>query len=156
MADDLEHEKHDAYTQRVINRLETDVKFKALYITIMRIFKTRLQADLAALRAFDRLPTITPKSTPDDIRRKQEPLFAISYAAKYCPSPARAFDKQLLAATVLARALFPEVEGTVEAREHLQRWVLMPLRRALEVPETKMDDWKGINHQRVSYICFDR
>lgn len=95
------------------------------------------------------MPAVTAQSTAEEIRRKQTPLFSISYAAKYSPSPAHAFDKQLLAATVIAHALFPDVEGTIEAREHYQRWVLMPLRRALEIPETKMEDWKGINYQRV-------
>ncbi|KAL1407488.1 hypothetical protein Q8F55_006921 [Vanrija albida] len=131
---------------RAIDVLTNDPKFQALYIAVVDIFVTAINADLERLAAHNQYI-----ARPEDLRKADgygkagtsPHLFGMSFAAKWAPTPGKSADKQLHLATALAVKLFP-AEETKWARHKLQTKVLAPLRSALLVPETRMvqGPWK--------------
>ncbi|OIT27549.1 hypothetical protein A4A49_21303 [Nicotiana attenuata] len=90
----------------------------------------------------------------------------ISLAAKWCPSLDSSFDKRTLLCESIARKVFtresyPEYEGIEDAhyayrvRDRLRKEVLVPLRRALELPEVYIgrQDWGSIPYNRVASVA---
>ena len=105
-----------------------DPDFRFLYEKISDHFAKCLKADIEFLNAKE--------------YRK------ISLAAKWCPSLDLSFDRSTLLCESIAKKMFPkesfpEYEGVEEAhyvyrvRDRLRKQVLVPLRKALELPEVR-------------------
>ncbi|RVW32007.1 Uncharacterized protein L728 [Vitis vinifera] len=88
-----------------------------------------------------------------------------SLAAKWCPSIDSSFDRSTLLCESIARKIFPksdpEYEGVEDAhyayrvRDRLRKQVLVPLRRALELPEVYMgaNRWSELPYNRVASVA---
>ena len=129
----------------------TGNNFRALHLTIARLFASQLRADVVALNS----------------KGKK----AISMAAKWCPSPSESHDKQTFIVTSIAEALFSlnEVcpEGTdpadrfthlKHARLALRTKILAPLRKHLAIVERDITDgsYTRIKYERVPSLAMDR
>ncbi|KAM0893328.1 hypothetical protein ACQ4PT_025159 [Festuca glaucescens] len=82
----------------------------------------------------------------------------LSLAAKWCPSLGSSYDRSTLLCEAVARRLFPRGSSAelsddlsdkhyaYRAREHLRRAALVPLRRALQLPEVFMSAraWESV------------
>ncbi|KAJ7253551.1 hypothetical protein C8J57DRAFT_1348451 [Mycena rebaudengoi] len=144
-----------------------DPKYRALYITVARLFSERLLADIHLLHN---------SYSSDSPAARKELLREISLAPKWAPTPGASHDRVTNIATAIMRLLyyskdaipffhFPSAlatsssletaESTVILRSFYQRWVLTPLRGAMMIPETFMsaNRWADIPYNRVSSIC---
>ncbi|KAM0027076.1 putative von Willebrand factor A-like domain superfamily [Helianthus debilis subsp. tardiflorus] len=90
----------------------------------------------------------------------------ISLAAKWCPSLDSSFDRSTLLCESIAKKVFPrgeytEYDGVEEAhyayrvRDRLRKQVLVPLRKALELPEVYIgqNQWHLIPYNRVASVA---
>ncbi|KAL8093844.1 hypothetical protein AgCh_035646 [Apium graveolens] len=89
-----------------------------------------------------------------------------SLAAKWCPSLDKSLDRSTLLCESIARKIFPkqlypEYEGVEDAhyayrvRDRLRKEVLVPLRKALQLPEVYMgaNKWDSIRYNRVASVA---
>nr|GMD59741.1 uncharacterized protein LOC109185905 isoform X2 [Ipomoea batatas] len=124
----------------------TDEKYRLLHDKISDLFAEMLEADLEKL--------------------KSGKLGDISLAAKWCPTIDSSYDKTTLICESIARKLFPrdkytEYEGLKEAhyvykvRDRLRKQVLVPLHKALELPEVYMSSkqWNVLPYKRVASVA---
>ncbi|XP_031110673.1 uncharacterized protein LOC116014857 isoform X2 [Ipomoea triloba] len=124
----------------------TDEKYRLLHDKISDLFAEMLEADLEKLKSGN--------------------LGDISLAAKWCPTIASSYDKTTLICESIARKLFPrdkytEYEGLKEAhyvykvRDRLRKQVLVPLHKALELPEVYMSakQWNVLPYKRVASVA---
>ncbi|TEB37927.1 hypothetical protein FA13DRAFT_1761377 [Coprinellus micaceus] len=137
-----------------------DPKYRALYITITRLFGERIIKDLAIA---DKVKTLSPDED------KLAVLKTISLAGKWAPTPACSHDKVTNLSSALALYLHhskppslqfpPSIAGPIDTREKfvvlrqfLGKSVLKPLRELIECPEPYMasNQWKKIKYARVS------
>jgi hypothetical protein len=147
----LRHEKQDERHTRFEDKLNSDDAFKALHITIARLFASQLRADISALNGQGKR--------------------AISFAAKWCPSPAESHDKQTFVVSSIAEVLFPfdDVcpQGTdptdrttylKHARLALRTKILSPLRKHLAIVERDIsaDTYNSIKYDRVPSLAMER
>jgi hypothetical protein len=145
------HEKRVERHSRFETKFEAEDAFKALHLTTARLFASQLRADIAALNG----------------KGKR----AISFAAKWCPSPGEAHDKQTFIVSSIAEALFPfnEVcpEGTdsanrtlylKHARLALRAKILSPLRKHLAIVERDITSgsYNSIKYDRLPSLAMDR
>jgi hypothetical protein len=140
---DLHQEKRFALAKKFNDCYTTDPKFKCLYDSICTHFADCLKKDLQFL--------------------KSGSLTKISLAAKWCPSLGSSFDRSLLLCESIAKRIFPkeEYEGVEEAhylyrvRDRLRKHVLVPLRKALELPEVfiSANQWGSIPYNRVASVA---
>jgi hypothetical protein len=129
-----------------------DRAFKALHLTVARLFASQLRADISAL--------VSGKGRE-----------AISLAAKWFPSPAEAHDKQTFIVTSVAEALFPFEEVCTEgtdpadrltylkhARYALRSRILSPLRKHLAIVERDITagTFASIKYERVPSLAMSR
>ncbi|EOA33101.1 hypothetical protein CARUB_v10016439mg [Capsella rubella] len=88
----------------------------------------------------------------------------IGLASKWCPSVDSSYDKSTLICEAIARRMFSRdeyEEGIEEAhyayriRDRLRKEVLVPLHRALELPELSMSakEWNLLKYNRVSSMA---
>ncbi|KAK3018241.1 hypothetical protein RJ639_004476 [Escallonia herrerae] len=139
-------EKKMAKANKVVMHYRHDPEFRYLYERISDFFAERLRSDLQLLNSGE--------------RKK------ISLAAKWCPSLDSAFDKSTLLCESIARKIFsgesyPEYEGVEEAhyayrvRDRLRKEVLVPLRKALELPEVFIgaNQWGSLPYNRVASVA---
>ncbi|CAO2201304.1 unnamed protein product [Urochloa humidicola] len=107
-------------------RYESDEAFRFLYDRVAEMFAEMLKSDVEHLRAGD-----TSK---------------IGLAAKWCPSLRSSYDRATLLCEAIARRIFPRESSqeylniadkhyAYRVRDRLRREVLVPLRKALELPE---------------------
>ncbi|KZV49016.1 hypothetical protein F511_09612 [Dorcoceras hygrometricum] len=93
-------------------------------------------------------------------------VLKISLAAKWCPSLDSSFDKITLLCETIARKVFPkdeypEYDGIEDShyayrvRDRLRKQVLVPLRKALELPEVYIgaNEWGSIPYNRVASVA---
>ncbi|KAK3041333.1 hypothetical protein RJ639_002314 [Escallonia herrerae] len=93
-------------------------------------------------------------------------LSKISLAGKWCPTVDSSYDKATLICESVARKVFPrdvckEYEGIDEGhyayrvRERLRKEVLVPLHKALELPEVFMsaNEWDALTYNRVASVA---
>lgn len=141
-------DKHAFLRQRLKVKLEQDLKFRAMYVVICKLFAEAMTKDLVIIKDLETAASEDRYS----ISRK------LTLAAKWAPTPARAHDKQLFVSSTITSIMFPEVEGTIERRMSYQNRVLTPLRKALDIPEVKMaaGQWDQINYSRCSSKCMAR
>ncbi|OCF56291.1 hypothetical protein L486_06232 [Kwoniella mangroviensis CBS 10435] len=134
-------EKHKILHQRAEKALSHDKKYQALYITVLHIFVKYLKEDLRSLDKHEDFLRLRPNH-PERLAFKNDTsphLFALTYAAKWVPSPGKSGDRHTLFATALAHMFYPG-DGVEWSREKLQKKVLTPLRKALSVPEVEMSN----------------
>ncbi|KAH8830920.1 hypothetical protein DL96DRAFT_1813896 [Flagelloscypha sp. PMI_526] len=144
-------------------KLENPV-FRALYVTVARLFAAQLAKDLA---------TFNKAQSIKDADEKFQVLKGLSLAAKWAPTPGKLHDTHTNISTAIA-LLLPHFESPVAAwpsilkespsgsrdvalamRQFMQRWFLTPLRDASHVVESRMtaQRWDEIKYSRVPSIC---
>ncbi|XP_057806516.1 uncharacterized protein LOC131021366 [Salvia miltiorrhiza] len=139
-------EKRLKMARTVVNRYNEDPHFNFLHDKVSDLFAQRLRSDMEML--------------------KSGKLNKISLAAKWCPSLDSSFDKITLLCETIAKKVFPraeyaEYEGVEEAhyayrvRDRLRKEVLVPLRKALELPEVYIgaNDWGSLPYKRVASVA---
>ncbi|KAH6890944.1 hypothetical protein BKA70DRAFT_1538261 [Coprinopsis sp. MPI-PUGE-AT-0042] len=148
--------------ERLITKL-SDPTFRALYITVARLFASELSKDMYALKEISKLPQ---GKSPTPL------LKTISLAGKWAPTPGLSHDRVtnlssaislLLASSAsgesLPKALDDQALGAWDRfftlRSYYQRWYLRPLREAIQCPEPHMSAkrWDQIRYNHVPSIC---
>ncbi|KAL3623515.1 hypothetical protein CASFOL_032331 [Castilleja foliolosa] len=142
-------EKRIQRAKNVIEKFNSDADFKLLHDRVSDYFAQHLRSDMEMLNSGD-----------------SEDLFKISLAAKWCPSLDSSYDTFTLLCETIAKKVFPrdeypEYDGVEEAhyayrvRDRLRKQVLVPLRKALELPEIYMgaNDWGSIPYNRVASVA---
>lgn len=130
----------------VLDRYASDKKFSFLYDRVAETFAELLKADLELLRAGK--------------------TAGIGLAAKWCPSLRSSFDRATLLCEAIARRIFPRESSqeylniadkhyAYRVRDRLRREVLVPLRKALELPEAYMSagKWDELPYARVASVA---
>lgn len=142
-----------------------DAKYRALYITVTRLFAEQLILDIRVLKE---ISALAPGADARPLYKK------ISLAGKWAPTPALSHDRHTNISTAIIRVLyhnrdqFPSVFPSALTadsidkpsqlhilRSFCQRWILTPLRAAIRVPESYMSTsrWNQVQYQRVPSIC---
>ena len=153
-ASTIRHDRQNDRHKRFEGMLgKEDTPFKALHLTIARLFASQLRADIAALNG------------------KGKSKSAISLAAKWCPSPGESHDKQTFIVSSIAEILFSpdEVcpEGTdpadrltylKHARLALRTKILSPLRKHLAIVERDITSgtFASIKYERLPSLAMNR
>ncbi|OVA17405.1 protein of unknown function DUF2828 [Macleaya cordata] len=145
-ARNLRKEKTTAKARKTLERYESDPDYRFLHDRISELFAECLISDLQFLNSGE--------------------LGRISFAAKWCPSLDSSFDKSTLLCESIAKRVFPcdsypeykEIEEAYYAyrvRDRLRKEVLVPLRKALELPEVYMsfNRWESLPYNRVASVA---
>ncbi|RCV30578.1 hypothetical protein SEVIR_6G117100v4 [Setaria viridis] len=127
-------------------RYESDETFRFLYDRVAEMFAEMLKSDVEHLRAGE-----TAK---------------IGLAAKWCPSLRSSYDRATLLCEAIARRIFPRESSqeylnisdkhyAYRVRDRLRREVLVPLRKALDLPEVYMCSckFKELPYARVASVA---
>lgn len=140
--------------ERVIRKLENDRFYRALHLTVVRIFAQQLEEDRRLL---------------DTGEKKQ--LRNISLAAKWAPSFGEFHDKWTMVLSSIAETLIPRLTKfdskcsdtkretyLRHAREHFRREYSSPLRKALAVVERDLaaQTFSNIKYDRIPSLAMDR
>lgn len=147
---------------KVRHLLEQDQVYRALHLTVARLFADQLQVDLEQLQVNRQLVQ----------QGKLQQLYPLannlSLAAKWAPSLRASHDKHTFLATSIAEILFPpnKYQSKKETREHylneardLYRKVyLVPLRAALDLTEHRMvpGKWNTIDYRHIPAVCMQK
>lgn len=138
-------ERRLAMAKKTVERYSRDPDYRFLHDRISDLFADHLKSDLLLLNSGD--------------------VGKISLAAKWCPSIDSSFDRSTLLCESIARRIFPktdpEYEGIEDAhyayrvRDRLRKQVLVPLRRALELPEVYIgaNRWSDLPYNRVASVA---
>ncbi|KAL1532956.1 hypothetical protein AAHA92_32907 [Salvia divinorum] len=139
-------EKRIERAKRVVERFNHDANFKFLHDCVSDLFAQQLRSDMETLKSGD--------------------FNKISLAAKWCPSLDSSFDRITLLCETIAKKVFPraefrEYDGVEEAhyayrvRDRLRKEVLVPLRKALELPEVYIgaNQWGTLPYNRVASVA---
>ncbi|KAG9446530.1 hypothetical protein H6P81_012658 [Aristolochia fimbriata] len=146
VARDLRHKKTAELATRAIERYNRDPDYKFLHDQVSDCFAELLAADLQTLKT-------------------GEPC-GIGLAAKWCPSLDSSFDRSTLLCESIARRMFPRDSNpeytdleeryyAYRVRDRLRKEVLVPLRKALELPEVYMSArlWAALPYERVASVA---
>jgi len=131
---------------KALDRYNGDSDYRLLFDSVCDVFAELLRSDLAFLGG-------------GEVRN-------ISLAAKWCPTIDSSYDKSLLLCEGIARRVFPrecekeyeEIEDAHYAyrvRDRLRKQVLVPLHKALELPEVYMsaNRWNSLPYNRVASVA---
>ncbi|KAL4289622.1 hypothetical protein GQ457_14G013720 [Hibiscus cannabinus] len=142
----LRKERERAKAKKALDKYKSDSNYRLLFDCVAEFFADYLKSDIKNLN--------------------DGKLFDITLAAKWCPSIDSSYDKATLIYQAIARRVFPyesekEYEGLEEAhyayrvRDRLRKQVLVPLRKALELPEVYMsaDKWNTLPYNRVASVA---
>lgn len=142
----LRKEKKIDTAKKVIARYSSDPDFRFLYDRVSDHFAECLKNDMKLYESGE--------------------VTKISLAAKWCPSIDSSFDRATLICESIARKVFPktlytEYEGIEDAhyayrvRDRLRKQVLVPLRKALELPEVYIgaNRWDSLPYNRVASVA---
>ncbi|CAI0559004.1 unnamed protein product [Linum tenue] len=142
----MRKEREAAKAAKALNRYNSDSNYRLLFDSIADLFADLLKSDIEALK-------------PKDYSR-------ITLAAKWCPSIDSSYDKSLLICEAIARRIFPknsekEYESMEEShyayrvRDRLRKEILVPLRKALQIPEVYMSarEWNSLPYGRVPSVA---
>ncbi|GMY27166.1 DUF2828 domain-containing protein [Fagus crenata] len=142
----LRKEKEISKARNALDRYNNDPHYRFLFDSVCDVFAEFLKSDLSFM--------------------SNEEFFKISLAAKWCPTVDSSYDKSLLLCEGIARRVFPrecdkEYEGMEEkhyvykVRDRLRKQVLVPLHKALELPEVYMSakDWNSLPYNRVASVA---
>ncbi|CAH2046607.1 unnamed protein product [Thlaspi arvense] len=130
--------------KRALERYRSDANYRLLFDRIADLFADLLKSDLKFLNS-------------------NEPN-KIGLASKWCPSVDSSYDKTTLICEAIARRIFPredeykEIEDSHYAyriRDRLRKQVLVPLHKALELPEVSMSakEWNLLKYNRVASVA---
>ncbi|GAB4839718.1 hypothetical protein Ancab_020428 [Ancistrocladus abbreviatus] len=146
MARDSRNQKRISMAKKAIERYTRDPDYRFLYEKISDFFADCLKSDIELMNSGK-----TNK---------------ISLAAKWCPSLDSSFDRSTLLCEIIARKVFPresypEYEEIEEAhyayrvRDRLRKEILVPLRKALELPEVYIgaNQWNSLPYNRVASVA---
>ncbi|KAJ7954722.1 Uncharacterized conserved protein UCP015417, vWA [Quillaja saponaria] len=146
MARKLRKEKEIARARIALERYTNDLSYRLLYDCISNVFAELLKSDIGFLNSGE--------------------VYKISLAAKWCPSIDSSFDKTTLICEGIAKRVFPrnsdpDYEGLEEAhyvyrvRDRLRKQVLVPLHKALNLPEVYMsaNRWQSLPYARVASVA---
>lgn len=151
--------------QNLVEKL-ADPTFRALYITVARLFAQRLVEDIKLLDRISEMP---------EGEERISLIHQVTLAGKWAPTPSCTHDRHSNIATAISLLLhhsyrnelgpvpniqasrdveLPELETHI-IRSYFQRWVLCPLRKATSCPEPLMsaNRWKEIRYTRVPSKC---
>lgn len=142
----LRKEKKIDMAKKIITRYSSDPDFRFLYDCVSDHFAECLKNDMKLYESGE--------------------VTKISLAAKWCPSIDSSFDRATLICESIARKVFPkavytEYEGIEDAhyayrvRDRLRKQVLVPLRKALELPEVYIgaSRWDSLPYNRVASVA---
>lgn len=145
-ARDLRKEKEVAKAEKAFEKYYSDEHYRRLHDKISDFFAELLREDLEKLNS--------GKSNE------------ISLAAKWCPTVDSSYDKATLMCESIAKKVFPresysEYDGVEEGyyayrvRNRLRKDVLVPLHKALELPEVYMsaNKWNSLPYNRVASVA---
>ncbi|CAL1409848.1 unnamed protein product [Linum trigynum] len=139
-------EREIAKAAKALKRYNSDPDYRFLFDSTADLFADLLKSDMEALRSED--------------------YWNISLAGKWCPSIDSSYDEHLLICEAIARRMFPkesdeQYQGIEEAhyayrvRDRLRKEILVPLRKALEIPEVYMSagEWSSLPYSRVPSVA---
>ncbi|XP_049388412.1 uncharacterized protein LOC125852759 [Solanum stenotomum] len=142
----LRKEKDVAKAEKAFEKYYSDEHYRRLHDKISDFFAELLREDLEKLNS--------GKSNE------------ISLAAKWCPTVDSSYDKATLMCESIAKKVFPresysEYDGveeghyTYRVRNRLRKDVLVPLHKALELPEVYMsaNKWNSLPYNRVASVA---
>ncbi|EXC23526.1 hypothetical protein L484_007134 [Morus notabilis] len=142
----LRKERELAKAKRALERYESDLDYRFLYDCVSDVFADMLKLDMQFLSSGE--------------------IHRISLASKWCPSIDSSYDKCTLICEGIARRVFPRESnseyGEVEEahyvyriRDRLRKEVLVPLHKALELPEVYMsaNQWGILPYNRVASVA---
>ncbi|KAL1194838.1 hypothetical protein V5N11_011153 [Cardamine amara subsp. amara] len=130
--------------KRALERYKSDANYRLLFDRIADLFAELLKSDLKYLNSNE--------------------LNKIGLVSKWCPSVDSSYDKTTLICEAIARRMFSrdEYEGIEEeahyvyrTRDRLRKQVLVPLHKALELPEVSMSakEWDLLKYNRVASVA---
>ncbi|KAF9053711.1 hypothetical protein BDZ89DRAFT_938738 [Hymenopellis radicata] len=143
-------------------------KYRALYIAVTRLFTAQLISDIATL---GRAEAAAPGKERRTLMRQ------LSLAGKWAPTAGGSHDRHTNISTAICNLLyhsreqvplvFPSMLQSADSsprdkeltlRSWYKRWVMAPLRKALELPEPLMtsDQWTKIKYGRVASVCMKK
>ncbi|CAN1294572.1 Uncharacterized protein L728 [Linum perenne] len=142
-------EREVAKATKALNKYNSDPNYKLLFDSIVDLFADLLKSDSEALKSKD--------------------YSKITLAAKWCPSVDSSYDKSLLICEAIGRRMFPkesekQYEGMEEAhyayrvRDRLRKEILVPLHKALQLPEVYMSarEWNTLPYGRVPSVAMKK
>lgn len=142
----LRKERELTKAKKALEMYNRDGNYRLLHDAVSDLFVELLKADLENL-------------SPGKLGK-------ISLAAKWCPTVDSSYDKATLMCESIARKLFPreeylEYEDIQESsyvfkvRDRLRKEVLVPLHKALELPEVYMsaNEWNSLPYKRVASVA---
>ncbi|KAE8688409.1 putative Leucine-rich repeat receptor-like protein kinase family protein [Hibiscus syriacus] len=142
----LRKERERAKAKRALDKYNSDSNYRLLFDCTADFFADYLKSDIKNLN--------------------DGKLFDITLAAKWCPSIDSSYDKATLIFEAIGRRVFPresegEYQGLEEAyyayrvRDRLRKQVLVPLHKALELPEVYMsaNKWNTLPYNRVASVA---
>ncbi|KAI3992331.1 hypothetical protein MKX01_030052 [Papaver californicum] len=145
-ARNLRKEKEKEKWRKAVDKYNADADYRFLHDRISQHFAECLVSDLECL--------------------KSGQCNKISWAAKWCPTLNSSFDKTTLLCEGIARRIFlrssyPEYAKIEEAhysyriRDRLRKEFLVPLRKALELPEVYIssNSWGSLPYNRVPSVA---
>jgi hypothetical protein len=146
------HQQKLAQNDRVQGKLKNDPFYRALHVTVVRLFAAQLKGDKALLDSGE-----------------ASSLSKLSLAAKWAPTFGEFHDKHTFILSTIAEILFPDPILVCpdfanretylrHAREHYRKQYASPLRKALSVVERDVaaQTFANINYDRVSSLAMDR
>ena len=142
----LRKEREISMAEIALDRYNNDPDYRFLFDCVCDVFAELLKSDIGFMSLGK--------------------VFKISLAAKWCPTVDSAYDMSLLICEGIARWVFPrecdkEYGGIEEAhyvyrvRDRLRKQILVPLHKALELPEVYMSarQWNSLPYNRVASVA---
>ncbi|XP_060178714.1 uncharacterized protein LOC132608931 [Lycium barbarum] len=142
----LRKEKEKEKAKKALEKYYSDEHYRLLHDKISDFFTELLRADLEKLNSGK--------------------VNEISLAAKWCPTVDSSYDKATLMCESIAKKIFPresyseydgveEVHYAYRVRNRLRKEVLVPLHKALELPEVYMsaNKWNSLPYNRVASVA---
>ncbi|CAA7045444.1 unnamed protein product [Microthlaspi erraticum] len=139
----LRKQRESEKAKRALERYRSDANYRLLFDRTADLFADLLKSDLKYLNSNE--------------------MNKIGLASKWCPSVDSSYDKTSLICEAIARRMFSrdEYNGVEEAhyvyriRDRLRKQVLVPLHKALELPELSMSakEWNLLKYNRVASVA---
>lgn len=158
-----------AHYDRLAKALSSSPEFRALYVAVARIFAAKLVEDVETLKKLDEGNSSLSKEESVALKWK------IGLVGKWAPTLGSSHDRNTNIATAIAQVLkslegmgtmsVPSFDATgqtplspedaLKVRGYYRRWIISPLRRQTQIPETYMssNQWQLINYKRVPALC---
>jgi hypothetical protein len=146
------HQRKVEHNERVQAKLKNDPFYRALHVTVARLFAEQLKQDKALLDS----------GSKSDLKK-------LSLAAKWAPTFGEFHDKHTFILSSIAEILFPNAASVCpdvtdrelylrHIREHYRKQYASPLRKALNVVERDIasNNLDKIKYERVPSLAMDR